>query len=97
MLATLSTWVDQIPPVTQSLRYGNPAFRTWHAKVAGRAQELMRSVLPEALSGAAVELGLFLSDSLGGRLIFKLQMNMILRKSIRSPPLWNWACTCPLR
>jgi Phosphotyrosyl phosphate activator (PTPA) protein len=32
VLDTLSAWVDSIPPVTQSLRYGNPAFRTWWAQ-----------------------------------------------------------------
>ena len=28
MLETLSAWVDEIPPVKQSLRYGNPAYRS---------------------------------------------------------------------
>lgn len=28
-LEQLSELVDQVPPVQQSLRYGNPAFRTW--------------------------------------------------------------------
>ncbi len=32
LLSTLSAWVADIPPVEQSLRYGNPAFRTWHAR-----------------------------------------------------------------
>lgn len=27
ILRQLSEWVDEIPPVSQSLRYGNPAFR----------------------------------------------------------------------
>lgn len=27
MLATLSRWVDEVPPSRQSLRYGNPAYR----------------------------------------------------------------------
>ena len=27
MLATLSRWVDEVPPSQQSLRYGNPAYR----------------------------------------------------------------------
>lgn len=67
MLDTLSGWVDQIPPVTQSLRYGNPAFRTWHAKVASQAQQLVGTLLPETLRGAITELGLYLSDSLGER------------------------------
>lgn len=65
VLDTLSAWVDQIPPVTQSLRYGNPAFRTWHARVAAQAQQLIATVLPDDLQGAATELGLYLSDSLG--------------------------------
>lgn len=65
VLDTLSAWVDQIPPVTQSLRYGNPAFRTWHAKAAAQAPDLMCSVLPQELQAAATELGLYLSDALG--------------------------------
>lgn len=65
VLDTLSAWVDQIPPVTQSLRYGNPAFRTWHAKAAAQAPELMRSVLPQQLQPAATELSQYLSDALG--------------------------------
>ena len=27
VLDTLSMWVDEIPPATQALRYGNPAFK----------------------------------------------------------------------
>ena len=27
VLDTLSVWVDEIPPATQALRYGNPAFK----------------------------------------------------------------------
>lgn len=26
-LETLSSWVDEIPPLQQSLRYGNPAYK----------------------------------------------------------------------
>jgi len=29
----LSAWIDEIPPETQSQRYGNKSFRTWFAKV----------------------------------------------------------------
>ncbi len=46
MLSTLSQWVDEVPPSTQALRYGNPAFRTWHARVADQSEGLMRGVLP---------------------------------------------------
>lgn len=29
LLDKLSTWVDEIPPVQQPMRFGNKAFRTW--------------------------------------------------------------------
>lgn len=65
VLETLDGWVDAIPAVTQSLRYGNPAFRTWHARAAAHAPRLLAAVLPPQLAGASQELGLYLSDSLG--------------------------------
>ncbi len=65
VLETLGGWVDAIPAVTQSLRYGNPAFRTWHARAAAQAPRLLAAVLPPQLAGASQELGLYLSDSLG--------------------------------
>ena len=46
MLHTLSQWVDEVPPSTQALRYGNPAFRIWHARVGDQAERLMGGVLP---------------------------------------------------
>ena len=39
--------------------------RTWFARVAESAEELIRSVLPPNLQSAAVELGPYLVDSLG--------------------------------
>ena len=38
LLAELSAWVDQIPPATTSLRYGNPAFREWHSRLQSQAR-----------------------------------------------------------
>lgn len=69
MLETLDGWLDEIPPVSQSLRYGNPAFRTWHARAVSKAQDLVATVLPPQLAPASIELGLYLSDSLGEFLI----------------------------
>lgn len=65
VLDTLEGWIDQIPAVSQSLRYGNPAFRTWHARAVAKAPELMATVLPAELAEASKELGLYLTDSLG--------------------------------
>ncbi|CAK0782979.1 hypothetical protein CVIRNUC_006174 [Coccomyxa viridis] len=64
-LQQMSAWVDDIPPQQQSLRYGNPAYRVWFAKVAEAGEGLIRSVLPSDLHMAAVELAPYLIDSIG--------------------------------
>ncbi|GBF94505.1 hypothetical protein Rsub_07039 [Raphidocelis subcapitata] len=64
-LDALRAWVDEIPPTQQSLRYGNPAYRTWFARMAAAAPGLMRDVLPPELHGAVVELTPYLVDSFG--------------------------------
>lgn len=43
-LDSLRAWVDEIPPAQQSLRYGNPAYRTWFARMAAAAPDFMRKV-----------------------------------------------------
>eukprot|EP00798_Chlamydomonas_sp_ICE-L_P018678 gene18678-25197_t len=53
LLDLLSTWVDEIPPSQQSLRYGNPAYRTWFAKMQDSALHLVQSLLPEEGEGAS--------------------------------------------
>ena len=40
MLEELYNWVADIPPVQQPMRFGNTAFRTWHARLT----EVRRSV-----------------------------------------------------
>ena len=67
VLATLSSYVDEIPPKEHTLRYGNPAFRDWHARMCENAERLTEGVLPEALRGAAKELAYYLADSFGNR------------------------------
>lgn len=32
-LSKLSAWIDEIPPLEQTMRYGNVAFRDWHDKL----------------------------------------------------------------
>ena len=66
-LDTLNGWVDEIPPLKQALRYGNPAFRTWFNKIDDNAHDLLRSVLPSHLAAAAVELKPILVDSFGNK------------------------------
>ncbi|KAI3433441.1 hypothetical protein D9Q98_003255 [Chlorella vulgaris] len=65
LLDTLGRWVDEIPPAAHSLRYGNPAYRTWSARLAEQAPQLAASVLPPELQAAAVELAGYIANSFG--------------------------------
>lgn len=40
VLDTLWRWVDDIPPAAHTLRYGNPAYRAWFAKMADAAPQV---------------------------------------------------------
>ena len=40
MIDKMIAWVDEVPPVKQPMRFGNKAFRTWHARV--RATEVAK-------------------------------------------------------
>ncbi len=33
LLQTLGAWIEEIPPLKQEQRFGNKAFRTWHARL----------------------------------------------------------------
>ncbi|MED6123115.1 hypothetical protein PIB30_046217 [Stylosanthes scabra] len=65
ILETLSQWVDEIPPVQQSARYGNIAYRTWHQKMSDSADSLMLRFLPENLKSATIEIVAYFTDSFG--------------------------------
>ena len=65
-LAALSSLVDDTPPAAAALRYGNPAFRDWHAAATEAAPRLLEAVLPaDAPPGLAAELAPYLTDALG--------------------------------
>ena len=67
VLSTLDTWVDQIPPAKQALRYGNPSYRDWFARLSSSADQLLQTILPSSMSEAAVELEPILCDSFGNK------------------------------
>lgn len=63
----MKRWVDEIPPLQQAMRYGNKAFRSWHAR-------LVRELLPictdltsgiASAQGAHIELAAYLVDAFG--------------------------------
>ncbi|KAK9167006.1 hypothetical protein Scep_002197 [Stephania cephalantha] len=65
LLQTLLSWVDQIPPAPQTSRYGNLAYRDWHARLVDNAEPLMLQFLPEDLRSATVEIVPYFTDSFG--------------------------------
>lgn len=71
MLGQMEGWVEAIPPHEQAMRFGNRAFKEWHAKLVADLPALLAELLacapggPEALSDAAVELGPYLSSAFG--------------------------------
>ncbi|XP_076890067.1 uncharacterized protein LOC143541034 [Bidens hawaiensis] len=65
ILQTLTQSVDQIPPLPQSSRYGNLAYRDWHARMTENADQFMLQFLPHDLSSATVELTPYFTDSFG--------------------------------
>ncbi|EFN59472.1 hypothetical protein CHLNCDRAFT_18967 [Chlorella variabilis] len=65
VLDMLWRWVDEIPAAAHTLRYGNPAFRTWSLQMTQQAPQLVASVLPAGLQAAAGELAGYFADSFG--------------------------------
>ncbi|KAJ4967431.1 hypothetical protein NE237_019280 [Protea cynaroides] len=65
ILETLLCWVDEIPPLQQSSRYGNLSFRTWQSRLIEKADSLMFQFLPDNLRSATVEIVSYFSDSFG--------------------------------
>ncbi|WOL08724.1 serine/threonine-protein phosphatase 2A activator-like [Canna indica] len=67
LLETLARWIDEIPPLPHASRYGNPAYRTWHARLTDEGHGLVLALLPpsDELRSAADELVPYLLDSFG--------------------------------
>ena len=65
ILQSLIDWVDEIPPVQQSSRYGNLSFRVWQSRLFDNSEQLMLQFLPDDLQSATVELVPYFADSFG--------------------------------
>jgi hypothetical protein len=73
----LISWVTEIPPISQPMRYGNKAFRIWHTRlvksVIGISKRILNAgskstTLKESNSitpGAEIEIAAYLVDSFG--------------------------------
>ncbi|OQR99774.1 serine/threonine-protein phosphatase 2A regulatory subunit B' [Thraustotheca clavata] len=68
LLGLLNTWIDEIPPIAQPMRFGNKAFRDWYDRLAQEAPTLHANLLkPMELQEASLELSPYLIDSFGNR------------------------------
>ncbi|KAK8552185.1 hypothetical protein V6N13_120602 [Hibiscus sabdariffa] len=61
----LLLWVDQIPPLQQSSRYGNISYRTWHERLTENVESLMLQFLPDDLKSSTVEIIPYFTESFG--------------------------------
>ncbi|KAF1331966.1 Serine/threonine-protein phosphatase, partial [Globisporangium splendens] len=67
MIAEINSWVDEIPPIQQPMRFGNRAFRAFYDRVVTRSSELQQQLLPENLHDAIIELSTYLNECFGNR------------------------------
>lgn len=69
MLDEVESWIDDFPPLAQPMRFGNRAFRQWHARLCERGEGLLLEALggtPPALRAPlAAELSHYLQGSFG--------------------------------
>ncbi|KAK0404819.1 hypothetical protein QR680_017649 [Steinernema hermaphroditum] len=66
LIAEVEGWTREIPlEDMEKQRFGNKAFRKWHAKLTNAAQQLVQNILPEDKKEASVELIPYLLDSFG--------------------------------
>ncbi|GMH07064.1 hypothetical protein Nepgr_008904 [Nepenthes gracilis] len=68
VLDTLLRWIDEIPPTSNSSRYGNISYRVWHSRMSENAVDLMIKILPndnDDLRSATVEISPYFADSFG--------------------------------
>ncbi|KAI8538279.1 hypothetical protein RHMOL_Rhmol09G0090100 [Rhododendron molle] len=70
VLQTLIQFVDDIPPVGQSSRYGNLSYRIWHSRMVQNAETLMHRFITlqddeDAYWPAAAEIIPYFTDSFG--------------------------------
>lgn len=65
ILYSMNSWIDEIPPLQQAVRYGNLAFRDWQGRLQEEGPSLMLKLLPKDMEPAIVELFPYFADSFG--------------------------------
>jgi len=57
--------IDEVPPQQQAMRFGNKAFRDWHARVVQEAELFQKQLLGEKLENAYQEVSHYFCESFG--------------------------------
>lgn len=65
LLDEIDRWTDEIEPIQQPQRYGNKAFREWHARLVSRAQSLVETHLAGAGTFDPLEAASYLHVAFG--------------------------------
>mmetsp|Transcript_31778 Transcript_31778/g.53602 ORF Transcript_31778/g.53602 Transcript_31778/m.53602 type:complete len:325 (-) Transcript_31778:2315-3289(-) len=68
LMDNLHTLVELVPPIKQPMRFGNKAFRDWHAKMLEEAAIFCKDILPPGMEGAEIELVAYLGEMFGNPL-----------------------------
>lgn len=50
ILTELDSWILEIRPIKENIRFGNPAFRIWQEKLGQESTRLLERVLPETMA-----------------------------------------------
>ena len=66
VLQEAGTWIDELPPERHAMRYGNPAFKKWHARMCERTPALMRTLLAVHTADASPTATATLAAGAGG-------------------------------
>ncbi|CAG8796103.1 14850_t:CDS:2, partial [Cetraspora pellucida] len=64
-LDIIMSWIDEIPPLPTSQRFGNKAFRDWVARLEQNAPIIHRDILPPQFHGAIIELVSYFTEGFG--------------------------------
>ncbi|KAI3858791.1 hypothetical protein MKW92_029413 [Papaver armeniacum] len=65
VLDTLASWVDEIPPIPQTGKYGNKTYRDWYDRMLADSESLILKFLPEDVKDSTKELLPYFTDSFG--------------------------------
>jgi hypothetical protein len=61
----MASKVDDFPPLKQPMRFGNKAFKQWHACLLKETDTFLHDLLPPALQGAVKELAPYITNAFG--------------------------------